>query len=698
MKKIFKLATAALIALGGCEKYDDTQLREELRKLQSEQKRIAALQETMNGNVTALQGIVAALQSNDYVTGVTRFEEPAPGGYHIDFTKSPQVTILNGEQGASPQIGAKPDDDGRYCWTLNGEWLLDGSKKIPVTGEQGAPGSDGATPQLRVNPETNKWEVCATGVCADDASWVSTGANATGQQGEQGLQGDAIFAANGVDNSNPAYVELTLADGVTKIKVPKYNEAPRFLFFGFKAEDNPLALVDDVAGTVEDSVIKVLIPYVMISGKTLIPSYAVEGDTVLIGDIPQQSGAGSVDFSLPVRYTVRNRLGGEKRYTVQVSSFTGLPIVFINTKDNAPISSKDSYVDATFKLDGAGAYPDISEVNLTIKGRGNSTWGMPKKPYKMKFKDKISLCGYTAAKEWVLLANYQDPTLIMNSVTFELGHRLGLAYTNHANHVEVFLNGVHLGSYVLTEQIEVKAGRVDIAEKKGFLAELDVYFDEEYQFKTDIIQLPVMIKSPDMDNTSDMDFVKEAMKELEDALFDPEKNFPNNNYQDLVDVNSLINFLLVNEIVSNGELHWPKSTYLYRDKDKKIQWGPLWDFDWGFGYLGSGFNYFASRGILFRQHDNVQSLGSIGQKFFCRFFDDPSFRQQYKNRWNEIKPQLAGMDLYINSLSSKLQKSQLYDLKIWPNSSLLSYSYEIVRMKAWLNERIAYLDTEINKM
>jgi spore coat protein CotH len=427
-----------------------------------------------------------------------------------------------------------------------------------------------------------------------------------------------------------------------------------------------------------------------------VPSFTFEGAAVLVGDKTQESGKDSVDFSAPVEYAIQSLSGERTVYTVSVSSFTGLPAVFINTRNNAPINSKDDYVDATIRIvEGAPGSNATFSGEMKIKGRGNSTWGMPKKPYKMKFSDKTSLLGYTAAKEWVLLANYQDPTLIMNSVAFELGHRFGLRYTNHANHVEVFLNGEHRGSYVLTEQVEVGDGRVEIDKKAGFLAELDVYFDEEYQFKTDIIQLPVMIKSPD--NASGVDFVKGVMKELEEALFDPSKSFPNNNYQDLVDVNSLINFLLVNEIVHNAELHWPKSTYLYKNKDEKIQWGPLWDFDWGFGYSGSGFGYFQSKGIVFKQYNDLSGLG-IGRKFFCRFFDDPNFRQQYKDRWNEIKPLVVSISSYINSLSSNLQKSQSYDLKIWPNSSLLDYNYEIVKMKIWLNERIAYLDTEINNM
>jgi hypothetical protein len=351
-------------------------------------------------------------------------------------------------------------------------------------------------------------------------------------------------------------------------------------------------------------------------------------------------------------------------------------------------------VDATFILDGCGETPDIETTNTTIKGRGNSTWSYPKKPYKMKFPNKISLFNLTAAKEWVLLANYLDPTLIMNSVAFELGHRLGLAYTNHPHHVEVVLNGIHKGSYVLTEQVEVKAGRVAIDEKTAFLAELDIYYDEEWEFKTDIIKLPVMIKSPDMDNASGMNFVKTAMNELEDALFNPAKGFPNNNYQDLMDVNSLINFLLVNEIVRNVELHHPKSTYIYKEANKKIQWGPLWDFDWAFGYNGSGFDHFlSSKDFLFRQ---ITSSNNIGEEFFCRFFDDPLFRQQYKERWNEVKNDVSSINSYIDDMALKLKESRSQDLKLWNNGT--NYTGDnFNKMKSWLQERIEYLDKEINK-
>jgi hypothetical protein len=322
MKKFFYILMT-LLTVVGCDKYNHEALENEVNDLKN---RVTALEQwsaTVNTNIAALQNIVAALQNNDYVTGVTSFATPAPGGYVISFVKSGNITISNGidgkdgtggkdgtdgKNGATPQVSVKQDTDGIYYWTLNGEWVIAGGNKLRVTGEKGADGSngqDGSTPQLRIN-SSNIWEisynggstwtslgVAATGVDGQDgqngvtpklrinssnvwevsydggstwtslgvaatgasgrdgqdgqngqngiaptvrintgtdeweisydngSSWESTGIKATGAKGDPG---DAVFAASGVDYSNSEYVEFTLADGVTKIKAPKYKK------------------------------------------------------------------------------------------------------------------------------------------------------------------------------------------------------------------------------------------------------------------------------------------------------------------------------------------------------------------------------------------------------------------------------------------------------------------------------------------
>ncbi|MDR1864187.1 MAG: leucine-rich repeat protein [Bacteroidales bacterium] len=250
MKKIILIAAAALTVLGGCKKYDDSALWTELEKqnaeLEAQNARIAAIetwQQTANGNIAALQTIVAALQNSVSITSVTEITD-APGGYIIAFSDNSTATVYNGANGengengtdgATPQISVAqfPAGSGTYFWTLNSEWLTDDDgDKIPVTGAKGndgatgASGSDGATgasgvtPRLRINGTTNIWEICTTGVCTEEGEWTSTGVKATGDDGAPGAQGDAIFA--GVDATDPNYVVFTLADGATTISVPQY--------------------------------------------------------------------------------------------------------------------------------------------------------------------------------------------------------------------------------------------------------------------------------------------------------------------------------------------------------------------------------------------------------------------------------------------------------------------------------------------
>ena len=220
------LALLLLLLPCGCQKYDDSALREELN---SHAQRIAALEATVNSNTTALQELVRALQNQRYITDVSELTTE-PGGWIISFnTGSPiTITISNGEKGDTgdtgqpPQIGVAqfPEGSGTYYWTLNSDFITDNGtpdgNKMPVTGDKG---DTGKTPKVAIGSD-NYWYVSADGTAhgtpPDGTGWTNTGVEATGPQG------DAIFATDGVDNTHADYVEFTLADNITKIQVPKY--------------------------------------------------------------------------------------------------------------------------------------------------------------------------------------------------------------------------------------------------------------------------------------------------------------------------------------------------------------------------------------------------------------------------------------------------------------------------------------------
>lgn len=425
---------------------------------------------------------------------------------------------------------------------------------------------------------------------------------------------------------------------------------------------------------------------------TLRAEFTANG-TVSVNGVAQTSGTTANNFYRDVEYTVSTGKSVQRTYTVRIKSpqTTGLPVIRIDTLNNEDIQSKDIYLKTNVSVvDPAAPANSFAHTNYVdeVKGRGNTTWGAPKKPYRLKFDKKTAMFGLVPAKSWVLLANYQDPTLMMNIIAFEMGKRFGLPFSHNYVPVELFLNGAYKGSYLLTEQNQTGAGRVDIDEDSGYFVELDTYYDEEPKFTTNIYALPVMIKTPeDLADASGYDFVKDSINGLESAMSDA--LFPESGYRDLVNMSTFIDFIMINEMVGNDEIGWPKSTYMYKDSDAaggKISMGPLWDFDWAFGYSCSGFDYFLA-------HDQVIGKNAM----FRRLFEDPAFIAQYQARWQAMRAQVQSMPAFIQDMATRLQKSQEENYRLWPQTMGPNNHYpdEIADLVAWWQQRFAFLDNYI---
>jgi spore coat protein CotH len=369
---------------------------------------------------------------------------------------------------------------------------------------------------------------------------------------------------------------------------------------------------------------------------------------------------------------------------------TGLPVIIINTHGGRPVTSKELFLAADIEISD----PDNGDNNLKgeieIRGRGNTTWNAPKKPFRLRFPRKTPLFGYEKARNWVLLANYHDTTLLTNTIAFELGRRFGLAFTPHITHVELIVNGRYEGSYVLTEHVQTGSGRVDINEDGGFLVELDTHYDKEPKFRTPLLDLPVMIKHPEDAEDSGYDFARKAVNDLEAALFSD--SFPDTSYRDLIDLDNFVDYIMINEITRNIDLQLPHSVFLYRDQNSRMKLGPLWDFDYGFDYDGEKHACFNNAAGMFY---NTSFREGSGQKFFARFFEDPVFRKAYKERWNIMYPEVINMEAFFDQMASRLEKSYEANGTVWWWFKK-DYPKEIVRLKEWWKNRTAYLNQEIN--
>lgn len=480
-------------------------------------------------------------------------------------------------------------------------------------------------------------------------------------------------------------------------EVPLRSSEKELLEFSFKSDVNARYVARTITASVNENEISVSIPE-MINIKSLIATFSFKGVAVLVNNVKQESGVTPNDFSTPLTYVVRAADGTEKAYEVKVTLLPeispGLPHIYITTDGGASIVSKKDYVQADIRIEGGDHYEDY-EGRTSIRGRGNSTWyNYPKKPYRLKLDEKASLLGLSAEKDWILLANYLDESLMCNAVAMKIGRLLEMPFTHHMIPVDVTLNGVFIGNYMFSEHKEVEDNRINVG-KDGVLLEMDVYFDEDYKFTSNRYKLPVMIQYPDLGkmSTSDADVefnkIKSDFHLFEEEVFS--SSFPNTNYLDYFDAEAFVNYMIVYELSMNGEINHPKSTYLYKKANEKYKMGPIWDFDWGFGYPFNNRHFDVANVPLFWND------GSKGSVFFGRLMSDPSIRTLFKQKWNAFKAEkFAQLIKYTEDYAEAIRESLANDHAVWKQSwGSGDIDRELGRMIGWLNARVNYIDNQV---
>ena len=414
---------------------------------------------------------------------------------------------------------------------------------------------------------------------------------------------------------------------------------------------------------------------------------------VVDGEV-QQSGVSVVDFSNEVVYVV-----GSAEFKVKLTNFTGLPIISINTDDRGAVTSKEVWKSAKITIVGNGLFDDLAETVVNIRGRGNTTWGWPKKPYALKFEKKTSVLGMPKHKRWVLLANAMDKTMLRNRMAFKIAQQTSLAWTPRNEYAEVFLNGKHIGCYLIAEQVKVDKERVNITEMTtsdnsgealtgGYLFELDFHFDNEYQWRSSR-NIPFAIKSPDEDEltTTQFQWAKDYIAEVEEVLYSTDYLSPEKGYVNYIDQQSFVDYWMVYEICLNHELGNPGSVYMYKDRGGKLTAGPVWDFDWGtFSYKVST----SAKGRIYLD----------GVLWYGRLFKDRAMKTLAKERWAAIYPRLLSLVEFIDHEEEYLALSAKRNFALWNpqdtggvnGDELLPYEEAVARLRTIYAERIADLD------
>ena len=275
-----------------------------------------------------------------------------------------------------------------------------------------------------------------------------------------------------------------------------------------------------------------------------------------------------------------------KNYKIDENTLksANLPIVYVQTEDNVKILDKENWINATFSISNKDEW-NMEETEITIKGRGNSTWKQSKRPYNIKFSKKQSLCGMPKGKRWVLIANYLDNSFMKNHIAFYMARSIGMDYTVRGEFVNLVLNGNYVGLYWLGESIKVDKNRVNIDEENEYFIEMDNWYDETWKFHSAYKNLPYMIKNDDFMTDEKLEYLKNRVSKMESVLYG--KSFTKtDDYKNYIDLDSFAQFYVINEIMYNKELHYIHSCYFTLKSDGILRASSVWDFDCG-GYNSS---------------------------------------------------------------------------------------------------------------
>lgn len=430
-----------------------------------------------------------------------------------------------------------------------------------------------------------------------------------------------------------------------------------------------------------------------------------------------------VGYSTVISFNNFN-IANAKVYKTQFLAMMGedlnIPLVEINTENNEFPTSKEEYVNADFSIsncenpednfsvDMAKNYGDEGSVGIRL--RGNSTKLARKKPFRIKFDEKKSFFGLKKNKSWVLLADYYDQSYLRNYTALTIADAFdNLDFTPTPHHVAVIINGEFQGLYLLCEQIDEKSGRTGVEE------DFDVNKDTEFPFLVEMDQKaykegvtgidnfyvegfqPVEIKYPEADErdaTKDSDKVFDYIYEYITAVFktlqtgEPvEVTFRENPvvFEDLVDVDSAVDYYLMTEIMLNPDAS-AKSIYFHKTKDGKMQFGPIWDYDF------SMTNIFE---VPYKQSfiETAKTLYTAHAPIYSKLLEREDFYNKVANRYNELSSKILDVVEHLRIYKSKIDNVALIDAKMWHGETgKFQYDSQYDYVRLYLQDRYGFLN------
>ncbi len=395
---------------------------------------------------------------------------------------------------------------------------------------------------------------------------------------------------------------------------------------------------------------------------------------------------------------------------------TNVPTIYITVPDaegqtiNSVLDEKKEYHTATIQIvdKTEGGLTEFTD-NVMIKVRGNSTARENKKPYRLKFAKEITDAdgnviancqkhdmlgkGYSK-RNWALLANYLDPAMVRNALTYKIGELVCMPFKPGYKFADVVINDEYRGTYQITDHVEADADRVNVNEDTGWFLE-SARGDMVEEPSASAQSLMMSIKNPEPKTDAEIATLKTQIENwfkpvdelfcIYNGTFDLDTfKDPVNGWRKYWDEETLVGFYIGINIT--GDYDGFMTVKMYRDLDKKLKFGPLWDKDLAFG------NYKEDNGLKLSED---QQIGSYFSSYVKRLWLDPVFVKKVHDKLDALIANglVTTLKDNVDELAELTAQTEELNRPLWGIGA--SWSQSFSTREATINQLKGYLDQHI---
>jgi hypothetical protein len=422
-------------------------------------------------------------------------------------------------------------------------------------------------------------------------------------------------------------------------------------------------------------------------------------------DVPQYTGSyqgsssadlGDDDPTVSVGYRWEDLLPDE------------IPVLSITTEGEVEVVSREEYTKASADLSAFSEELSFENRSVSLRCRGNFSYygkGVQKKSYRLKFDEKVNLLGIGqgASRNWVLLANWSDRSLLRNTAAFAMASCLRFSFTSSTTFVHLFVNGEDLGIYQLCEHPTLNKSRISLSQDSlqvdsDYLLELDNRAYKTGQEGIDYFTAAgneFVVKNKEIAEDT-FSFLQEWIEELYRVLQEGSQE----EIEELIDTDSFVDMYLLQEMVCNYDVGWA-SFYLIKKAGGKLYCTFPWDFDLAFGN-DTELNGGSYEGLYV---GNPAYLGTKNcNEMLVYLMEKTWFVDLVAARWEEIGSTLRDRALYEISryytswgdqLASNFSVWNILGTYFFPLPAeiyqLTSYSQLYTQLYRWIENRYEWL-------